>query len=378
MKPIRLFVPVLIGVCAASVFAKEPEIGQGELALVEIVSWGGSRCEPGDTYHIGYLHAKTIETKSKVLPSKFKLAFKRKLRGTEGSTPWNNLGSDKGGRLRIDTTEWIVGVFIQSGDVWEVLDGDKNFALSRPEDMTEERLKLVQKSFKTPLIRVWVPTVDVLAEVLDRIQWRMSEEDFKQRFAKATIVEKPWRLSRRSFRKTIVIKHPNTDILFEFSGVVDGVVNYNSKDVVPVSSSLVSFRIKHPLKDHPGNGFRRPPQGMHYKYIKALHDACISRFDQKEPGYRHKEMFDSGGSRRRRYLFWEQITSETAGTLTFVYWSNTSDTEVTAKAPKALIAEDIEKERASAAEATKCWPITICGNDPMFYRPPGADFPQLK
>ena len=377
MKAICLFVLVLIGVCTASVFAKEPEVGQGELALVEIVSWSGSRCEPGDSYHIGFLRAKTIETKSKVLPSKFKLAFKRKLRGTEGSTPWNNLGSNKSGRLRIDTTEWLVGVFIQSGDVWEVLDGDKNFALARPEDMSDKRLKLVQKSFKTPLIRVWIPAVDVLAEALDRIQWRMSEEDFKQRFAKATIVEKPWNLSRGSFRKTIVIKHPNTDILFEFSGVVDGVVEYNSKDVVPVSSSLVSFRIKHPLKDRPGNCLLRPPQSMHHKYLKKLRDDCILRFDQKEPGYRHKEWWvDTGGS--RRYIAGERTTSDTAGTLMFMYWSNTSDTGVTAWAPEALIAEDIAKERATSLKATMGWPIGVCGNDPMFYRPPGTDFPQLK
>jgi len=53
------------------------------------------------------------------------------------------------------------------------------------------------------------------------------------------------------------------------------------------------------------------------------------------------------------YMFWERIVSDTAGTITFVYWSNTSDEGISAEAPQKLIAEDLRKERESAAQATK-------------------------
>jgi hypothetical protein len=64
-------------------------------------------------------------------------------------------------------------------------------------------------------------------------------------------------------------------------------------------------------------------------------------------------------------MFWERIVSGTAGTITFVYWSNTSDEGILAKAPSALVAQDLKREREAAALKTRDWPIPVCGNDSL-------------
>ncbi len=354
MKYISALV-VIVAICAADAHTEEPQTRRGELALVEIVSWGAHSFESGD--EVGYLHARTIETNGQSLPSQFRLSFKRALSSKSDPTPWSNLPAGSDGRLGIHNGEWIIGRFTQTGDSWEVISGEKDFDLSRPEDMTSERLERVQAQFSTLLIRVWVPENDLLADTFDRVQWRMSEAEFKRAFAKDSLIEGKWSLSRRSFRKTMVVRQPNTEILFEFSGVVDN----KSTDVVPLSSSLVSFQVKHPLKPHPETSFRRPPQSIHYRYLKKLHDACVLRFENSGTKYEHEGM--SHGGTGNGYMLWERIVCDTAGTMTFIYWSNTSDEGIIAQAPQRLIAEDLRKERYSAAQATKDWPIPDCGND---------------
>jgi len=199
---------VIAGICAASRLADEPRNRVGELALIEIVSWGASTFEPGDAYHTGFLHAKTVETKGNMLPSQFKLSFKRSVSSEAAATPWNNLPAGSTGRLRIHNGDWIVGRFIQLGERWRVVPGGKEFTLSRPEDMPDERLQLVQAYFTTPLVRVWIPTDDVLADTLDRIRWGMTETEFIRAFTDASIAKGEWQLTRHSFRKTIVVRHP--------------------------------------------------------------------------------------------------------------------------------------------------------------------------
>jgi hypothetical protein len=353
MRFIFAITVLIAGISAADINPAALQDPKGEVALVEIVDWGVYTFKHGDTHHVGFLHAKTIEAKGESLPSQFRLSFTRAISEKSDPTPWNNLPARSDGRLELHEGEWIIGRFIQKGNTWEVIPGDELFALSRPEDMSPERLQRVQAYFSTPLIRIWIPGNDVLEDVLNRVRWRMSEAEFKQAFANASLVEDKWILQKApSFRKTMVIKQPNTEILFEFSGVVDN----KSPNVVPASSSLVSFQIKHPLKNHPGTPYLRPPESMHYKYVKKLHDACIERFKKEAIEYKH-ENSGSGGE----YMIWEKIVSDTAGTITFVYWSDTSHEGVTAMAPHKLIAEDLQKEKSSAAQATKDWPFYIHG-----------------
>jgi len=329
-----------------------------ELALVEIESWGRSGRETGTDYHIGILHARSIETKGDNLPEKFDLSFRYARSSKIINTPWNNIPRRNSDDLRIRSGEWIVGKFVKTGDVWEVVSGEDLFDLSRPEDMDTERLKKVQEYFSTPLVRVWIPEKDVLKDTLDKTKWRMTVGEFKQAFKNISFVEKEWSLSRSSasFRKKIVVEYPNTEIVFEFSGVVD----VNSTPHVPLSSSLISFEIKHPVEPHPEMSFTRPPQSMHYLYVKNMHDTYVSRLDKKGIKYENEEwtVFSE-------YIASERVASEEEGIITFTYWSNITQEGVTARAPEKLIAEDLKKERIAAFKATEDWPISICGNDIM-------------
>jgi len=108
-------------------------------------------------------------------------------------------------------------------------------------------------------------------------------------------------------------------------------------------------------------GWWPPPRNIHCRYLKRLHDACISRFDERGVKYKHEHLFLSGVG--FGYLFWERIISDSAGTITFEYFSQTAQRRVSAKAPDTVVAEHITKERVSAARATEDWPIPICGND---------------
>ena len=193
---------------------------------------------------------------------------------------------------------------------------------------------------------LWTPKSDVLHLILKQARWRMSVEEFRKEFKGSTLAEKDWVLSRGSFRKEIAVDYPNTRAVFEFSGVVDEAW----------SSSLVSFQIIHPVKSHPNSCFQSPPENIHYQYLKRLHDAHKARLNAASIKYQHEE--DSGG----KYICWEQFDSEADGELTFTYWSNTSGEGIFARAPAALIAEDLEKERRAAAIRTRNWPLPACGN----------------
>lgn len=341
-----------------NLYSNQPADSTGELALVEIVSSGADGYEPNDNnYHVGFLYAKTIETKGKYLPKEFKLAFRYARSSKAEVTPWNNIPKYRSSSdLRIFGGEWIISKFIKKGDSWEIISSEKLFDLCRPEDMPPERLKQVQAYFSTPLIRVWIPENDVLKDTLDKTKWRMTVEQFKEAFKNYSLVEEKWNLSRQSgsFRKTIVVTRPNTELLFTFSGVVD----INSPEHLPLSSCLISYEIKHPLKSNPDpRGLTGPSQSMHYKYLKKLHDDCISRFKNEGIKYNHEDgVFDD-------YKTYERIISETVGTIQFLYWSNISQVGITAKAPQKLIEEDLKKERVSALQATKDWPIPIDYDD---------------
>jgi hypothetical protein len=338
--------------------AEEAKPSAGELALVEIVSWGPDTCEAGRVYHTGFLYAQTIESKGNSLPARFKLSFKRKLSGGEGSTPWNALPERAGGMLGIHTSEWLVGYFTKVDDVWTVLPGGELLDLARPEDLSPERLRLVQAKFTTPLIRVWVPETDVLADVMKRIKWRMPVAEFRKAFQDTKVSDDKWSLDRGSFRNRLSVTYANTKTAFEFSGVVD----QNGKEDVPVSSSLIGFSIHHPVKPRPDCPFTRPPNNPHYQYIRRLHD-------QYARGLRHRGMKFEGEQcfgASQGYMVWERCSSRDDGTLTFVYWSLTQDEGITAEAPKELIAADLAREREAAMMKTRFWPIPRCGNDIEF------------
>jgi hypothetical protein len=205
----------------------------------------------------------------------------------------------------------------------------------------------------------WVPGFDVLSEVLRRATWRMSEEEFKRAFEGAALDQRPWQLEPGSFRRTIVVRYPNTEAVFEFSGVVDE----KSKVHVAVSSSLVGFSIKHPLKEHPDTPFRRPPASVHYAYLKGLHDAYLKALIESEKT--HSRTTGQG----QEYVSWEEYTSD-FGTVAFVFWSSTSREGVFATPPAELIEADLEKERKAALQKTKDWPVRRCGNEPVIRREP--------
>jgi len=332
-----------------SFFADKPIVSEGELALIEMGGIGSRNCERNEKYNTGYVFAKTIETRGNALPSSFKIFFKHKTGSIgHGLTPWNNL-PDYRGCLNGNQKQWIVGVFVQKGDVWEVLSGQKEFDLSRPEDMTEGRLKFVQSHFKTPLIQIWSPRIDVLEHILKRTKWGMSELVFMRAFVDVSPISRGWWLDGESFRNIYTVKYPNTKVEFVFSGVVDESkeILRTTTNIVPVSSSLISFKIQHPQRLAPGY-----TQKIVYdpSYLKNLHDAYLLRLTRKKTKFKQEQEYIY------RNLKWEKVTSRASGTIFFRYWSlSTWEKGITAKAPPALIARDLRKERIAARQATRDW-----------------------
>jgi hypothetical protein len=357
----RLFVTLSLSLislsgCAGSQTGRAPVTAPSELALIEIFSWGASKCEPTDEYHTGFLIAKTVESTGDKLPSEFKIRFRRKLLGGPGSTVWNRLPSRSGGELKILNGEWLIGYFRKDGDMWVARPNGELVELARPEDLSNEQLRILQAKFETPFIRVWFPEKDILEDIMSRIKWRMSVAELREAFEGCELSEDKWQLGRSAFRNKLYLAYPNTRVVFEFSGVVDTA----KEGRVPVTSSLVAFSIEHPMKERPDTGSRRPPQSVHYQYIKKLHDRYLARLEKNDVDYEHEEMFHSGTG--YGYMFWEKCSSKTDGPVTFVYWTIPGHTGVLARAPTNLIAEDLKREGDAARIKTQNWPIGVCGS----------------
>jgi hypothetical protein len=183
----------------------------------------------------------------------------------------------------------------------------------------------------------------------------MSVTELRKAFKGSTVSEDRWVLERSSFRNKVAVAFPNTRVVFEFSGVVDE----HQKGAVPASSSLVAFAVIHPVKASPETPFRRPPDSVHYRYLKRLHDqyeAALRKRNVKHEAQAHNHP-------GLGYLLWEKCSSGRDGALTFVYWSSTSLEGVFALAPEALVGDDIECERKAARIKTRAWPERRCGND---------------
>jgi hypothetical protein len=321
-----------------------------ELALIEIVSWGNSDDKAGGRDEMGFLHARRIESTGIQLPAEFEIEFQRKSSSKVEPSPWDALPSRDRGSLALDNGEWLIGYFRKSGKRWAACPSQGVVSLARPEDLTPDQLRVIQSNFKTTLLRVWIPDKDIFAEIMSRITWAMPVETFRFRFQRKSLNEEKWQLERNSFRKKITIEYPNTLAIFEFSGVVDT----QNKEETPVSSALIKFSIKHPLKERPDTGMMTPPQSIHFQYVKKLHDKYIKRLQEQKVEYKHEDMLHSGYG----YLFWEKCVSS-QGTVSFVYWANTSDTGVFAYAPEAIVSEHIKREQEAAQTKTRDWPPMI-------------------
>jgi hypothetical protein len=206
-----------------------------------------------------------------------------------------------------------------------------------------------------PVGKEWVPSRDVLKDVLARVRWGMSVGELRKAFPGRPLSEDRWVLRPGSFRNQLMSSYPNTRVVFEFSGVVD----LRGKRHVPVSSSLVGLTILHPVKSHPRTPFVRPPDSAHYRYLKQLHDRYAARLCRGKVDHRDEGLFHPGHG----YLFWERCRSERDGELTFVYWSNTRDSGVFAQAPDRAVRADLQRERDAARSRTRDWPRKVCGSD---------------
>lgn len=196
----------------------------------------------------------------------------------------------------------------------------------------------------------WVPDTDLLSEILERVEWRMSVDQFKTAFEGLEFTEQQWRLNRGSFRKNIDVPYPNTEVVFEFSGVVDTDI----EEIAPVSSVLIGFTIKHPIKSHPVSYNVRPPKSPHYIFIKELHDRYLKSLEG--------EKYDRKTYNVREYVAGEEYRCK-FGHIAFTYWTNIGTQGVVGKAPPELVADDLAHERKAALHKTRNWPIEICGND---------------